>query len=73
MPAAQVANCALPLDGPACRAYNLRYRVCMLHLRADLVEMDGQAMRFCQKCSRFEPVSAFRVRTRAGEPKACSP
>ena len=34
----------------------------MDHLRAETVVLDGQAMRFCQKCSRFEPVSVFRVR-----------
>ena len=62
MRAPQVAHCTAALDGANCRAYNLRYRVCMQHLRADAVDVDGQPMRFCQKCSRFEPVSAFRVR-----------
>jgi hypothetical protein len=41
-------------------------RLCVAHLRAETVELDGQAMRFCQKCSRFEPLSVFRVRPACG-------
>jgi hypothetical protein len=34
----------------------------MLHLRADCVDYGGTSMRFCQKCSRFHPLSSFEVR-----------
>ena len=34
----------------------------MLHLRAECVDYAGVAMRFCQKCSRFHPLSAFEAR-----------
>ena len=37
----------------------------MLHLRAEVVDYAGVPMRFCQKCSRFHPLSAFEARAPA--------
>jgi hypothetical protein len=55
----RVAGCCVVLDPNKNRAYNIRYRLCHAHLRADKVLFGGRPMRFCQKCSRFEDVSLF--------------
>lgn len=34
------------------QAYNVRYRICELHLRAASVDVDGTATRWCQTCVR---------------------
>jgi hypothetical protein len=34
----------------------------MACLRAESVQLNGQSVRFCQKCSRFEPLCVFKVR-----------
>ena len=39
---------AVLLDKKEQRSYNLRYRVCETHLRADEVPVGGKPQRFCQ-------------------------
>ena len=45
-------------------AYSARSRVCLTHIRASAVEIDGVMSRFCQKCTRFHSVDAFRPTNR---------
>ena len=40
-------------------AYAYRYSVCSEHLRASSVDVGGEFMRFCQKCSCLHPLQAF--------------
>ena len=51
------------------KAYHARYRLCELHLRSPAVVLEpgGPQSRFCQKCSRWHPVSAFN-----GARRTCS-
>ncbi len=37
----------------------LRQRLCLPHMRADAVLLDGEAMRFCQQCKRLQPLVLF--------------
>jgi hypothetical protein len=60
-----VAGCAVSLKD--CPAYHVRYRLCDEHLRASAVDIDGVASRFCQTCSRFQPMSLF-----AGARRTCT-
>jgi hypothetical protein len=43
----QVVACTAP--GVGARTYPGRCRLCLPHMRADVVEIDGQQLRFCQK------------------------
>lgn len=45
-------------------AYSARSRVCLTHIRAPAVEIDSVMSRFCQKCTRFHSVDAFRPTNR---------
>jgi hypothetical protein len=40
-------------------AYTARSRVCVNHLQAFSVDIDGEGRRFCQKCTRFHPLDLF--------------
>ena len=57
----QVPGCSQPLnETPGAPRYCVRFRICMLHLRAEVVQMPNGAARHCQKCCCFHPLSAFR-------------
>jgi hypothetical protein len=45
-PFPQVPGCGGSLDTG--RMYNIRYRLCQPHLRAESVEFQGRVQRFCQ-------------------------
>jgi hypothetical protein len=59
--ASQVAGCAQLLVGEVHgKEYNRRYRLCQVHLRSEEVVLgDGVASRWCQTCSRWQPLAAF--------------
>ena len=57
----QVPGCNQALDEtPGVPRYCFRFRICMMHLRAEAVQMPDGAARHCQKCCSFHPLSAFR-------------
>jgi hypothetical protein len=39
--------------------YYRKYRVCQEHAKAAAITINGRAVRFCQKCAKLEPLSAF--------------
>ena len=39
--------------------YYRKYRVCQEHAKAAAITINGQTVRFCQKCAKLEPLSAF--------------
>lgn len=41
--------------------YANRHRFCLIHMRADSFLLDGATVRFCQKCSRVQPISEVRA------------
>jgi hypothetical protein len=41
------------------KTLNVRYRICDTHAKAPVVMQDGEQMRFCQQCSRLQPVGEF--------------
>jgi len=55
--ACQVPGCARDLKDE--KTYNVRYKVCGEHLTMPQVDINGQEMRFCQQCARFQPISDF--------------
>jgi hypothetical protein len=55
----QVPGCGAALDAPPHNAYNVRCRLCTVHMRADSLVVGTDAFRFCQKCNRLQPLSAF--------------
>ena len=60
-PICQVPGCNQALDEtPGAPRYCFRFRICLMHLRAEEVQMPGGAARHCQKCCTFHPLSAFR-------------
>ena len=62
---AQVPGCCQSLQGPSHgKAYNVRYRLCELHLRAGSVHLASGAARWCQTCSRFHALAAFTAAKR---------
>lgn len=63
-----VSGCAQLLVGESHgKDYNRRYRLCQLHLRSAEVQLAGVASRWCQTCSRFQPLAAF-----AGSKRSCA-
>jgi hypothetical protein len=44
------------------KQYFRRVRICSTHHMAPEVRMGGEMHRFCQKCGKLEPLSAFQVR-----------
>ena len=64
-PRCQVARCATPLSGLP--RYNVRYRICEIHLRAPSADIAGVASRWCQTCTRWHALSAFE-----GEKRTCA-
>jgi hypothetical protein len=57
-----VPGCPVTLTRELHAAYNVRYRLCDSHAKANEVSMNGEINRWCQKCSRFQPLTAFSVR-----------
>ena len=56
-----VPGCNQALDEtPGAPRYCFRFRICLVHLRAEEVQMPEGASRHCQKCCCFHPLSAFR-------------
>ncbi len=45
--------------------YHQRYRICAEHLRSDFVIRDGQKMRFCQQCGKFQSLDSFDLDKRS--------
>lgn len=39
--------------------YYRKYRVCQEHAKASAITIKGESVRFCQKCAKLEPLSAF--------------
>ncbi|PRW60598.1 Negative elongation factor B [Chlorella sorokiniana] len=52
----QVEGCIVPLS----LSYHRKYHICGDHFKAPCVSIDGQNLRFCQKCGRFQPLSEFQ-------------
>jgi hypothetical protein len=46
----QVTTCGVALD--KLRAYNQRNKLCAGHMRAESLVLNGETLRFCQKCVR---------------------
>ncbi|KAL4424300.1 hypothetical protein ABPG75_001601 [Micractinium tetrahymenae] len=53
----QVEGCGTPLEG--LKEYHQRYKVCEEHLKTPCIVRDGQQVRFCQQCGRFQPLEDF--------------
>ncbi|KAI3424155.1 hypothetical protein D9Q98_009515 [Chlorella vulgaris] len=53
----QVEQCGEPLEG--LKEYHQRYKVCEEHLKIPYIIRDGQQVRFCQQCGRFQPLEDF--------------
>lgn len=58
-------------DVPGCvntctGTYYRKYRVCQEHAKSPVITIHGQPVRFCQKCAKLEPLSAFD-----GEYRSC--
>jgi len=51
-PAATIRCTRQRVDTRHEQVYNVRYRICELHLRAASVDVDGSAARWCQTCVR---------------------
>ncbi|KAI7836173.1 hypothetical protein COHA_009940 [Chlorella ohadii] len=60
----QVEGCGAALDN--LREYHQRYKVCEEHLKMPFIIKDGQQVRFCQQCGRFQPLGEFD-----GEKRSC--
>ncbi|KAK8956682.1 Squamosa promoter-binding-like protein 7 [Platanthera zijinensis] len=45
--------------------YHKRHRVCAMHAKAPSVIVLGAEQRFCQQCSRFQPISEFDAAKRS--------
>ena len=53
----QVDGCRMDLM--TLKDYHQRYRICSEHLKCDYVIRDGQKMRFCQQCGKFQSLASF--------------
>ncbi|KAL4859578.1 Teosinte glume architecture 1 [Chlorella vulgaris] len=60
----QVDGCSTEVGGM--RDYHSRYKICEAHLKAPVVHKDGQPLRFCQQCGKFQPLGDFD-----GEKRSC--
>lgn len=56
-PVCQVPGCCKDLTGS--RGYHQRYKICDEHFRVPSMELNGQTVRFCQQCGKFQPISEF--------------
>ncbi|KAJ7569213.1 hypothetical protein O6H91_01G067200 [Diphasiastrum complanatum] len=57
LPRCQVEGCKAELSRS--KRYHRRHKVCELHSKAACVIANGQNQRFCQQCSRFQPLLEF--------------
>ncbi|KAJ7527741.1 hypothetical protein O6H91_16G069000 [Diphasiastrum complanatum] len=57
VPICQAEGCKADLSNA--KHYHRRHKVCELHSKAAIVIANGQNQRFCQQCSRFQPLSEF--------------
>ncbi len=53
----QVPGCAHALN--KLRDYYKRYKICPAHLKLPEIVVEGQAIRFCQQCGRFQLTTEF--------------
>jgi hypothetical protein len=44
--------------------YARRHRVCEAHRQVASIVLDGQEMRYCQQCNKFEPLPLFEKERR---------
>jgi len=58
-----VPGCARPLHG--LREYYKRYKICAHHMELYCLKVDGQYIRFCQQCGRFQLLSEFDAEKRS--------
>jgi SBP domain len=52
----QVAGCSIDLPN---KAYHQRYRICQNHAAMPQMVLDGQHVRFCQHCGKFQALQEF--------------
>lgn len=57
-PHCQVAGCSRPLHNDPIRYYK-KFKICRYHSNVDSIVLDGQVVRFCQQCGRFQPLEDF--------------
>jgi hypothetical protein len=62
-PRCQVEECRVSLIG--LKDYHIRYKICERHLKEEWIEREGQRVRFCQQCGRFQPVEEFEESKRS--------
>jgi hypothetical protein len=48
-----------------CTSFHRRYRICSYHAGLPEMMVDGKAVRFCQQCGRFQPLSDFEGRKKS--------
>eukprot|EP00890_Picochlorum_soloecismus_P005839 jgi/Picsp_1/6256/NSC_03610-R1_squamosa promoter binding protein len=60
----QVPGCSQPIH--SLREYYKRYKICAHHMELSCLKVDGQYIRFCQQCGRFQLLSEFD-----GEKRSC--
>uniref|UniRef100_A0A061QR04 Squamosa promoter-binding-like protein 8-like n=1 Tax=Tetraselmis sp. GSL018 TaxID=582737 RepID=A0A061QR04_9CHLO len=56
-PVCKVEGCGASVENM--KTLNLRYKICEKHAKAEYVIQGGRRMRFCQQCSRLQPVEEF--------------
>ena len=67
-PVCRVPGCGAALsDSPDAPRYCFRFRICLMHLRAEEVLLSAGPHRHCQQCSAFHPLPAF-----SGSKRTCS-
>lgn len=59
----QVDGCEIDLMH--LKDYHQRYRICSEHLKCDFIIRDGQKMRFCQQCGKFQELESFDLDKRS--------
>lgn len=67
------AYCVIDFAVPGCdrpiekmKEYYKRYKICPYHMEANFLLVEGQKIRFCQQCGRFQLLSEFD-----GEKRSC--
>lgn len=52
-----VPGCVRPIENM--KEYYKRYKICPYHMEANFLLVEGQRIRFCQQCGRFQLLSEF--------------